>query len=133
VIDVTSTREVAMGEKTDRIERYIQQQRRDCQDNVIELKQKVRRSVDWRSHVEERPLTMVGIAFGGGVLLSTLLDAGGRSRSQERSPDDRPSRWGILRAALLAVAASELKGFVDDLLPGFEEEYRKAEASQRSF
>jgi hypothetical protein len=122
-----------MGEKTDRIERYIQQQRRDGQDNVIELKQKVRRSVDWRSHVEERPLTMVGIAFGGGVLLSTLLDAGGRSRSQEPSPDDRPSRWGILRAALLAVAASELKGFVDELLPGFEEEYRKAEASQRSF
>jgi hypothetical protein len=122
-----------MGEKTDRIERYIQQQRRDCQDNVIELKQKVRRSVDWRSHVEERPLTMVGIAFGGGVLLSTLLGAGGRSRFQEPSPDDRPSRWEILRAALIAVAASELKGFVDELLPGFQEEYRKAEASQRSF
>jgi hypothetical protein len=122
-----------MGEKTDRIERYIQQQRRDCQDNMFELKQKVRRSVDWRSHVEERPLAMVGIAFGGGVLLSTLLGAGGPSKSQQLSPDDRPSRWGILRAALIAVAAAELKGFVEELLPGFQEEYRKAEAGQRSF
>ena len=122
-----------MGEKTDRIERYIQQQRRDCQDNMIELKQKVRRSVDWRSHVEERPLAMVGIAFGGGVLLSTLLGAGGPSKFQQRSPDDRPSRWAILRAALVAVAAAELKGFVEELLPGFQEEYRKAEAGQRSF
>ena len=122
-----------MGEKTDRIERYIQQQRRDCQENMFELKQKVRRSVDWRSHVEERPLAMVGIAFGGGVLLSTLLGAGGPSKSQQLSADDRPSRWGILRAALIAVAAAELKGFVEDLLPGFQEEYRKAEAGQRSF
>ena len=122
-----------MGVKTDRIERYIQQQRRDCQDNMFELKQKVRRSVDWRSHVEERPLAMVGIAFGGGVLLSTLLGAGGPSKSQQLSPDDRPSRWGILRAALIAVAAAELKGFVEELLPGFQEEYRKAEAGQRSF
>ena len=27
-----------MGEKADRIEQYIEQQRRDCQDNVLELK-----------------------------------------------------------------------------------------------
>jgi hypothetical protein len=73
-----------MGEKTDRIERYIQR-------------------------------------------------GGGGSKPQQTSPDDRPSRWGILRAALIAAAAAELKGFVEELLPGFQEEYRKAEASQRSF
>jgi hypothetical protein len=122
-----------MGEKTDRIERYIEQQRRDCQDNVIELKQKVRRSVDWRSHVEERPLTMVGVAFGGGVLLSALLGAGGRAKAQQPSENDRPSRWRILRSALIGVAAAELKSVVEELIPGFQEEYRKAEAGQHSF
>jgi hypothetical protein len=100
--------------------------------SVPEVKENVRRSVDWRSHVEERPLTMVGIAFGGGVLLSTLLGAGARSKPQRPSSDDRPSRWGILRAALIAVAAAELNVFLEELFPGFEEEYRKAESGQRS-
>ena len=63
-----------MGEKAARIERHIEQQRSDCRDNMIELKQRVGRSFDWRVQCEERPMTMVGAAFIGGVLLSTLVD-----------------------------------------------------------
>ena len=83
-----------MGEKADRIEQYIEQQRRDCQDNVLELKQRVSRSVDWRAQCEERPLTMIGIAFGGGVLLSTLLGRRSRSRSRRPLSDDPSSPSG---------------------------------------
>ena len=57
-----------MGEKAKRIESHIQQQRRECRANLLELKQKVRRSVDWRVQCEERPMTMVGIAVGGGPI-----------------------------------------------------------------
>ena len=144
-----------MGEKAKRIESHIQQQRRECRANLLELKQKVRRSVDWRVQCEERPMTMVGIAVGGGALLSILMGGRSRSRSEKPSWVDRPSHfndapiprpdfesgasrvyhernaagtWDILKGALLGLAATKLQGLVEDLLPGFQEEYRKAEA-----
>ena len=98
-----------MGEKADLIERHIQQQRGEFGDNVLELKQKVRRSVDWRVHVEERPLTMLGLAFGAGVLLSVLLD-GRRGYlmprlSSDVQPEYRASAhgdtWEILKGAAI--------------------------------
>jgi len=70
-----------MGDKADRIEQYIEQQRGDCRDNMLELKQRVSRSLDWRCQFDERPLAMIGMAFGGGALLATLLR--GRSRAFE--------------------------------------------------
>jgi hypothetical protein len=144
-----------VGEKANRIESHIQQQRRECRDNLLELKQKVRRSVDWRVQCEERPMTMVGIAVGGGALLSILIGGRSRSRSEKPSSVDRPihfndapiprpdfesgasrvyhernaaGTWEILKGALLGLAATKLQGLVEDLLPGFQEEYRKAEA-----
>src|ERR1039457_4370277 len=47
----------------------------------------VKRAVDWRVQFEERPMSMIGLAFGGGVLLSTLI--GGRSRSRRTKPVDK--------------------------------------------
>ena len=130
-----------MGEKADLIERHIQQQRGEFGDNVLELKQKVRRSVDWRAQVEERPLTMIGLAFGAGVLLSAFLD-GRRGYTMPRLSADaqRPSQepapggpWEVLRGAAIGLAATKLKEVVEELLPGFQEEYRKAEAGRRPF
>ena len=146
-----------MGEKANRIESHIEQQRRECRDNLLELKQKVRRSVDWRVQCEERPMTMVGIAVGGGVLLSILMGGWSRSSSQKPSWADQPSHvddapilrpdfesrastvyheqntagtWDILKGALLGLAATKLKGLVEELLPGFQEEYRRAEVTR---
>ena len=144
-----------MGEKANRIESHIEQQRRECRDNLLELKQKVRRSVDWRVQCEERPMTMVGIAVGAGALLSILMGGRSRSRSQKPSwvyrpsyfsdaPSPRPDfeskasavyheqsaagTWDILKGALFGLAATKLQGLVEELLPGFQEEYKKAEA-----
>jgi hypothetical protein len=144
-----------VGEKANRIESHIEQQRRECRDNLLELKQKVRRSVDWRVQCEERPMTMVGIAVGGGALLSILMGRRSRSRSDTPSSVDRPGHfndapiprpdfesrtsrvyhdqnaagtWDILKGALLGLAATKLQGLVEELLPGFQEEYKKAEA-----
>ena len=129
-----------MGEKADRIEQHIQQQRHEFGDNVMELKQKVRRSFDWRAQVDERPMMMVGLAFGGGLLLSALLD--GRRGSMPPLSSDvhrayqsgaANSTWEVLRGAVIGLATTKLKDVVEELLPGFQEEYRKAEAGKRLF
>jgi hypothetical protein len=76
-----------MGETSDQIERHIQETRNDLGDNFSELEVKVKTAVDWRAQFEERPMTMVALAFGGGILLSALLPP-------LRAPRKRlPGRW----------------------------------------
>ena len=70
-----------MGETSDQIERHIQETRNDLGDNLSELQDKVKTAVDWRAQFEERPGTMLALAFGGGIVLSALLPSGRRSRS----------------------------------------------------
>ena len=130
-----------MGEKADLIERHIQQQRGEFGNNVLELKQKVRRSVDWRAQVEERPWAMIGLAFGGGLLLSVLLDGKREFRMPRLSSDAQPpyrsqernETWEVLKGAAIGLAATKLKEIVEEMLPGFQDEYRKAEAGRRPF
>ena len=131
-----------MGEKAERIERHIEQQRSEVRDNMLELKHKVRRSVDWHAQVDERPLAMVGLAFGAGFLVSAFLSARtarpdfSRMSSDDHRPSPTPSYGGtleILKGAVIGLASAKLKEFVEELLPGFQEEYRKAEAGRRSF
>src|SRR5271156_4506591 len=62
-----------MGEATNQIEWEIARKRSELSDNLIELKQRAKAAVDWRSQVEERPGTMLAVAFGGGVVLSALF------------------------------------------------------------
>jgi hypothetical protein len=89
--------------------------------------------------VDERPLTMVGLAFGGGFLLSAFVSAvSSRPGSRRPSSDDyrayqepsHSSMWEIVREAAVGLAAARLKELVDELVPGFQEEYRKAEAAR---
>jgi hypothetical protein len=125
-----------MGEKAERIERHIEQQRSEVRDNMLELKHKVRRSVDWRAQVDERPLTLVGLAFGGGFLLSAFLSARSsrpdfRSMSSDAHQESsHGGTWEILRGAVIGLAATRLKEIVEELIPGFQEEYRRAEAGR---
>jgi hypothetical protein len=62
-----------MGEKPDQIERHIQHQRSELEDNISELEEKVKSAFDWRTQFEERPAIMLGAAFIGGALVSALL------------------------------------------------------------
>ncbi|MGB8321610.1 MAG: hypothetical protein WCE52_01490, partial [Candidatus Acidiferrum sp.] len=64
-----------MGERADQIEQQINRTRDDLTENFYELEQKVKTTFDWRSQFEERPGTMMAIAFAGGLLLSALLPA----------------------------------------------------------
>jgi hypothetical protein len=140
-------------ETSDQIERHIQETRNDLDDNFNELGDKVKKTVDWRAQFEERPGTMLGLAFGGGIILSALLSSGRRSRttyagaaSQRRKnvwtpsgptsalPASKPSerRQGVeaLADALVGVAVNRASRFIDSLVPGFEREFCSAKAGK---
>jgi hypothetical protein len=62
-----------MGEKPDQIERHIQYQRSELEDNISELEEKVKSAFDWRTQFEQRTALMLGAAFVGGAIVAALL------------------------------------------------------------
>jgi len=77
-----------MGETTNQIEWEIAQKRSELSDNLVELEQRAKAAVDWRSQVEKRPGTMLAVAFGGGIVLSALFSA---LRGPAKVHAERPS------------------------------------------
>jgi hypothetical protein len=142
-----------MGETPDQIERHIYEKRSELGENINELQLKVKTAVDWRAQFEQRPMVMLGLAFGGGLLLSMLFS--GRknsrrssnkwSRNRWRRESHRPdygrtqegqekadSTWENIRGAVLAVAGSRLRSLMEAVLPGFQEQYKKRQHDGRS-
>jgi hypothetical protein len=77
-----------MGETTGQIENYIGNKRDDLGFNLKELEGKVKAVTDWRQQFQRSPLTGVAIAFGGGIVLASML-AGKSSRgSRSATPSD---------------------------------------------
>jgi hypothetical protein len=143
-----------MGETTNQIARGIAQKRSELSDNLIELKQRARAAVDWRSQVEERPGTMLAVAFAGGIICSALFNA---LRGPARVYAERPSRDTVeydspisktsaqtpsrvattarknldaLGGALLGIVATRTTSILDGILPGFQREFERARNSQ---
>lgn len=73
-----------MDERSDHIEEQIHRTRENLRDNLSELEHRVKNAFDWRAHFEERPLTMLTLALGGGMLLAVLLqrDGGGTAAAR---------------------------------------------------
>ena len=61
-----------MAERPDQIARHIESARSELGSNLHELEEKVRQEADWKTHFERNPLTLLGLAFGGGVLLASM-------------------------------------------------------------
>jgi hypothetical protein len=143
-----------MGEATNQIEWEIAQKRNELGDNLIELKQRAKAAVDWRSQVEERPGTMLAVAFGGGVVLSALFSAlRGPAKVYAEQPSgnaveyDRPTsktsaqspsklatttrkNLDALGGALLGIVATRTTSILEGILPGFQREFERAKSSQ---
>src|SRR5580704_17285162 len=77
-----------MGETTNQIELEIARKRNELGDNLVELERRAKAAVDWRAHVQERPGTMLAVAFGGGIVLSALFSA---LRGPAKVHAERPS------------------------------------------
>jgi hypothetical protein len=142
-----------MGETTNQIEWEIAQKRNELSDNLIELKQRAKAAVDWRSQVEERPGTMLAVAFAGGIVLAALFST---LRGPAKVYAERPSGNAIeydsaisttsarppsrvatatrknldaLGGALLGIVATRTTNILEGILPGFQREFERARNS----
>ena len=130
-----------MVERPDQIERHIESARSELGSNLHELEDKVRREADWKTHFERNPMTLMGLAFGGGVLLAAMLssrNAGPPTASHEQQArkslagvrDHQGSdTWGTMKGALIGLAGMKVRDLLNDALPGFSEQYEKMERS----
>jgi hypothetical protein len=136
-----------MGERSDAIERYIEQKRGELGDNLTELEDRVKRAVDWREQMNEHPMGAVALAFAGGVFLSVILKGPSRRPAELLQEDwgeapsppgpsyQRPrshqkaqawSAWENIKDALFGVTAGKVVTFLDRTIPGFQDEFQKA-------
>jgi hypothetical protein len=130
-----------MDERPDEIEDHIRQQRDELRDNFNELGSKVKDTFDWRAQFEDKTGLMLGVAFGGGLLLSALfrgrsgrmVNSGGHptayvpTQTETRRDTGRGSETlEHMKSALVAAAVTRVGTYIEELLPGFKSEYEKA-------
>lgn len=66
-----------MGETAENVKSHIDEQRAELTENVDELEGRMKEFTDWEHQFQEHPLLLMGVAFGGGFLLSSLLTGSG--------------------------------------------------------
>jgi hypothetical protein len=131
-----------MDRATDRIEQHIDYEREMLRSHLEELEDRVRSVVDWRRQFRSRPGTLLGLAFGGGLLIG-LMAAGARAgalpaREYATAGDptagfsDQRRReisraWRGIESALIGVAAAKLKDTLAQVLPGLREQLARRE------
>ena len=62
-----------MDERTSQIVKDISEERQRLGDNIVELERRVRTAATWRRYFARQPWAMLGLALGGGLLLSALF------------------------------------------------------------
>lgn len=139
-----------MGETTHQIEAHIADTREKLGNNVRELERKVKSVTDWKQHVRTSPITMLGVAFGGGILAATMVgrsktrigekrasSAGGASgdflpTDGRKGQDKALETWNSIKGALIGVAATRFKDFVGEIVPGFHEQFIQTEKNVKT-
>ena len=142
-----------MGDHSNALTHELDVQRAPLGSHFEELEGKVKDIADWRRQLQKTPVTMMGLAVGGGILLSSVI--GGRhsrayyaprrdlgqqwrnepgfggseraTRSQLRRASDT---WDTIKGALIGVATGGLQNFLKDVVPGFTEEFHKVQTRE---
>ncbi len=134
-----------MGDNTREIERHINERRSRLSQDINELEQKAQDVLDWRLQMERHPGTMLGLAFGAGILISAVLSGPGRRTrcvaDTERDAYGAPKAsavkgaaggaWDKIKDALLAAALVKVEGVVREVLPEFDLGENKTEFEDR--
>lgn len=130
-----------MAERTDLIEQHIELTRYQLGNNLHELEDKVKQAADWRTYYDRNPMLMLGLAFGGGVMLASML--GGKGRRYDASfPAQTPrsagylsgtaprdpisDTWQNIKTAVIGLTGAKIRSLLDDAIPGFSEHYANA-------
>ncbi len=133
-----------MGPTVQQIEAHIDNTRERLGANFQELERKVDAVTDLRGHFEARPFTILGIAFVGGALLASMGSGGSRRparpiearprTSYSGTPQGRQALevWDTLKGAAIGLAVTRLRSYVDGLVPGFDEQFQRAESRRAS-
>lgn len=118
-----------MADTPEALRRTIAATQDELTRNLEALEEKGKELVDWRAHVEKRPMVMLGAAFAGGVLASALL--GGRRTARlpvadAVAPRARPQRepnevWDRIRSGVGVAAATVAIEALSKAFPGFKE------------
>jgi hypothetical protein len=142
-----------MGQAANQIEHHIENERENLGSNLRELEDKVKSVTDWHHQFKNRPLVFLGLAFGGGAVIASMI---GRPAGRRRySSSDRENRvdgtearprtrrasspamekayeaWENVQGALVGIAATKVKDYADGIIPGFAEQYRQSQAEHR--
>jgi Protein of unknown function (DUF3618) len=128
-----------MDETANQIEAHIDRTRERLGSNLRELEDKVEAATDWREHFRERPHVFLGAALIGGMVLASALRtrsagrplsvagvnpaAGGRGSAQAHARE----LLNNVQGALISVATAKIKDYIGEMIPGFDEHYRRAE------
>jgi hypothetical protein len=103
------------------------------------LEERVEAATDWREHFRERPQVFLGAAFIGGVVLASALTsksagrpqpgpaANSRVNSYGSTQRHALELWHNVQGALLGVATARIKDYIGELVPGFDDHYRRAQ------
>ena len=128
-----------MDQTANEIEAHIDRTRDRLGSNLRELENRVDAATDWREHFRERPHLFLAAAFAGGVLLGNAIRRTSPTRERSYLDVSRPVRpsgsvqtqawefWNNVQGALVGVASAGIKKYIDALVPGFDEHYRRAE------
>ena len=128
-----------MDETANQIEAHIDRTRERLGSHLRELEDKVEAATDWREHFRERPHAFLGAAFIGGMMLASALRSksagrpmsagamnpavGGRGSVQAQAR----GLWNNVQGALVGVATAQIKDYISEVVPGFNDHYRRAE------
>jgi len=123
-------------------------ERRQLDRNVYDLQSKVEEFTDWRAQFQKRPMVMMGVALGGGLLLASVsrrrsssrryyadgrADEGQlRRRGTELQKNKALETFDTIKGALIGVAANTFQDFLGQLIPGFREQFQKTAQEKRS-
>jgi hypothetical protein len=132
-----------VGETSGQIETEIRSTRDDLNANLSELEHKVKSATDWRQQFQKSPGTFLAVAAGAGLLLA-LLTNGRKAPPAAAAPLQVPTipphsrirpdgeisqSLGIIKSALIGVAASKATSALARLVPGFEDHLTEARRS----
>ena len=129
-----------MDKAADKIEAHIDRTRERLGSNLRELEHKVDAATDWRAQFRARPHLFLGGAIAGGALLAAVLrpkssqhvfdssdesQLGLVSRNGVNAQEQALELWNDIKGALIGVAAMRVTEYISDLIPGFDEHYRR--------